>query len=98
MVFVHTLWSGLGGEGHVETDWLDATLAAHANARHKLVIGHHPVHPVNGFEGPFQREIGPPHAEAFWAILVRHGVLVRERRRVALTKIVPFAPGTIANQ
>lgn len=75
MVFVHTLWSGLGGEGHVEADWLDATLAAHADARHKLVIGHHPVHPVNGFEGPFQREIGPPHAEAFWAILVRHGVL-----------------------
>ena len=26
MVFVHTLWTGLGGEGHVETDWLGATL------------------------------------------------------------------------
>lgn len=75
MVFVHTLWSGLGGEGHVETDWLDATLAEHADARHKLVIGHHPVFPVNGFQGPFQREIGPPHAEASWRILVRHGVL-----------------------
>ncbi len=75
MVFVHTLWSGLGGEGHVETDWLDATLSAHADARHKLVIGHHPVFPVNGFEGPFQREIGPPHAEAFWSVLERHGVL-----------------------
>lgn len=22
LVFVHTLWTGLGGEGHVETDWL----------------------------------------------------------------------------
>ncbi|WP_028795050.1 metallophosphoesterase family protein [Thalassobaculum salexigens] len=75
MVFVHTLWSGLGGEGHVETAWLDATLADHADARHKLVIGHHPVFPVNGFEGPFQREIGPPHAEAFWRILVRHEVV-----------------------
>lgn len=75
MVFVHTLWSGLGGEGHVETDWLDSTLSAHADARHKLVIGHHPVFPVNGFEGPFQREIGPPHAEAFWAVLERYGVL-----------------------
>src|SRR3546814_3940631 len=55
MVFVHTLWSGLGGEGHVETEWLDATLAAHADARTKLVIGHHPVFPVNGFGGAFQR-------------------------------------------
>ena len=75
MIFVHTLSGALGGEGHVETDWLDATLAEHAGARHKLVIGHHPVFPVNGFEGPFQREMGPPHAETFWAILVRHGVL-----------------------
>ncbi|NQW09910.1 MAG: hypothetical protein HQ481_08545 [Alphaproteobacteria bacterium] len=74
MVFVHTLWSGLGGEGHVETEWLDATLAAHDDARFKLVIGHHPVFPVNGFEGPFQREIGPPHAEAFWRVLVDRGV------------------------
>lgn len=75
MIFVHTLWSELGGEGHVETDWLDATLRAHADARHKLVVGHHPVFPVNGFQGRFQREIGPPHAERFWRVLVDHGVL-----------------------
>jgi len=75
MVFVHTLWSGLGGEGHAETEWLDATLAAHADARHKLVVGHHPVFPVNGYAGAFQRDIGPPHAGPFWAALVRHGVL-----------------------
>ncbi len=75
MVFVHTLWSGLGGEGRVETVWLDQTLADHADARHKLVFGHHPVFPVNGFSGPYQREIGPEDGEAFWRILVRHGVL-----------------------
>lgn len=75
IVFVHTLWSGLGGEGHVETEWLDQVLTAHADARHKLVVGHHPVLPVNGFSGAYQREIGPEHAEAFWRILVRHGVL-----------------------
>ena len=34
----------------------------HADARHKLVLGHHPVHAVNGFSGPYQREIGPAHA------------------------------------
>jgi hypothetical protein len=75
MVFVHTLWSGLGGEGHVETEWLDATLAAHADARHKLVLGHHPAHPVNGFSGPYARDLAPDCAARFWDTLVRHGVL-----------------------
>jgi len=74
MVFVHTSSMALGGEGHVETDWLARTLEAHADARHKLVLGHHPVFPVNGFSGPYQREIGPEYAEAFWDLLVRHGV------------------------
>ena len=64
LVFVHTLWSGLGGEGHVETVWLNRVLREHADARHKLVIGHHPVFPVNGFAGAYQREIGPEHAGA----------------------------------
>ena len=75
LVFVHTLWSGLGGEGHVETAWLDRTLGEHGGARHKLVLGHHPVHPVNGFSGAYQREVGPESAGPFWDVLVRHGVL-----------------------
>jgi hypothetical protein len=74
MVFVHTLWSGLGGEGHVETDWLEATLAQHRNARHKLVLGHHPVYPVNGYTGTYQREIGHEYRDRFWEILVRADV------------------------
>ena len=75
LVFVHTLWTGLGGEGHVETEWLEATLRAHGDARHRIVVGHHPVHPVNGFSGPYQREIGPEHARRFWDVLVAAGVL-----------------------
>lgn len=75
LVFVHTLWTGLGGEGHVETAWLRAVLAQHADARHKLVVGHHPVHPVNGFAGTYQREIGGEHAQPFWDALVEAGVL-----------------------
>ena len=73
LVFVHTLWSGLGGEGHVETAWLDATLAAHADARWKLVIGHHPAWTVNGFAGPVARTLADP--DPFWNVLVRHRVL-----------------------
>ena len=75
LVFVNTVWSGLGGEGHVETEWLREMLTQHADATNKLVIGHHPAHPVNGFSGPYQREIGPEHAISFWTILAEAGVL-----------------------
>jgi hypothetical protein len=75
MVFVNTLWSGLGGEGHVEIDWLEATLRAHGDARHKLVLGHHPVFPVNGFTGTYQREIGHEYVRPFWDVLVNENVL-----------------------
>ena len=75
LVFVHTLWTGLGGEGHVETDWLRGVLRQHADARHKIVAGHHPIHSVNGFAGAYQRDVGPEHAAAFWDTLVEGGVL-----------------------
>jgi hypothetical protein len=75
LIFANTTWSGLGGEGRVETAWLDRTLGEQAGARYKLVLGHHPVHPVNGFSGPYQREIGPENGRAFWEVLVRHRVL-----------------------
>ncbi len=75
MVFVNTLWSGLGGEGHVEIEWLETTLREHDDARHKLVLGHHPVFPVNGFAGAYQREIGHEYAGPFWDILVKENVL-----------------------
>lgn len=75
LVFVHTLWSGFGGEGHVETEWLKSVLAEHRDARHKIVIGHHPVFPVNGFSGTYQREIGHEYRQVFWDILVSANVL-----------------------
>jgi hypothetical protein len=75
LVFVNTLWSGLGGEGYVETTWLDQTLTDHADARYKFVFGHHPVFPVNGFSGARQRELEKRCGQTFWHILVQHGVL-----------------------
>jgi len=75
MVFVNTCTLALGGEGHLETDWLAQTLDTHSDASTKLVIGHHPVHPVNGYVGGYQRHIGPDYADAFWRILVDHKVL-----------------------
>jgi hypothetical protein len=75
VVFVHTLWTGLGGEGYVETDWLREVLRSNADARHKIVIGHHPVHPINGFSGAYVREVGPECAGPLWDTLVEGGVL-----------------------
>jgi len=75
LLFVHTLPLALGGEGYVETTWLAATLAQHADARYKFVFGHHPVFPVNGFAAAYQRELEPTSGARFWQVLVEHGVI-----------------------
>ena len=75
LVFVNTLWSGRGGEGYVENTWLDQTLSDHADARYRLVFGHHPVHPVEGHLGPHELGIVPEDGREFWDVLVRHRVL-----------------------
>ena len=75
MIFVNTLWSGTGGEGTVETDWLEATLERHADAKHRLVFGHHPVWTVNGYAGDYQRNLEFRNGRRFWDVLARHGAL-----------------------
>ncbi|MBA3871712.1 MAG: metallophosphoesterase [Anaerolineae bacterium] len=75
LIFVNTLWSGLGGEGTVETLWLDQTLADNKDAHFKFVFGHHPVFPVNGFSGSYQREIEHENGKVFWDVLVSHQVI-----------------------
>lgn len=74
LVSVNTSFSGLGGAGHVECGWMDGVLAANADARWKLVFGHHPAHPVNGYVRYPLWRIVPDQASAFWDVLVRHGV------------------------
>ena len=75
LVFVHTLWSGLGGEGHMELDWLGTTLANNSDAKWKFVVGHHPAFPVNGYAGTYQRNIGDEYIEEFWNTLTDNGVM-----------------------
>ena len=71
LVAVNTAFSGLGGSGHVECEWLDGVLAQNADARHKLVMGHHPVWPVNGYDGAWL--IDPEEGKAFWRVLSARG-------------------------
>ena len=75
MIFVNTLWTGSGGEGTLETEWLEQTLIQHSDARHKLVLGHHPVWAVNGYYGDYQRQIERENGLRFWDVLLRHRVL-----------------------
>ncbi|KAA3664157.1 MAG: hypothetical protein DWQ04_07155 [Chloroflexi bacterium] len=75
LIFVNTLSLALGGEGRVESVWLDQTLSDHADAKYKLVFGHHPVYSVNGFSGICQRDIDPEDGRKFWEVLTRHNVL-----------------------
>lgn len=74
LVVVNTSFSGLGGNGHVETAWLEGVLAAHADARHKLVMGHYPVWPVNGYDQSPNWRIVPDEGRALWSVLTRHRV------------------------
>ena len=71
LIVVDTMCPALGGEGHVDLDWLAATLAE-GGARWTFVAGHHPAHAVNGFEGAGQRTLH--EAAAFWRLLAAHGV------------------------
>ncbi len=75
LVFVNTLDASTGGEGTVETKWLDEILRQQRDARHKLVFGHHPVWAVNGYAGDYQRVIERENGRRFWDVLLRHGVL-----------------------
>lgn len=74
LVFVNTLCADLGGEGHVETAWLEQVLTKHGDARWRFVIGHHPVFPVNGYYGDYQRTVGSEYRDRFWGLLLEHGV------------------------
>jgi hypothetical protein len=75
LVIVNTCFSGLGGSGHVECSWLDAVLDAQGDARYKIVAGHYPVFGVKCWSERLSWCVAEDEAEAFWSVLVRHGVL-----------------------
>ncbi len=74
IVVVDTMGAGLGGEGYVETAWLRQVLRDNDEAPQKIVVGHHPVFPVNGFSGPVQREISSEITKELWNVLVDNDV------------------------
>jgi Calcineurin-like phosphoesterase len=61
-------------EMRIETEWLDAVLREHADARFKFVAGHYPVFPVNGYTQYPLWCFRPEERQPFWDVLVRHRV------------------------
>ena len=59
--------------GRVDYEWVDRVLKENSDARFKLVLGHAPVHPVNGYTAPKWRML-PEFGEPFWAVLASHRV------------------------
>ncbi len=59
--------------GRVDHGWVDRVLTEHSDARFKFVLGHSPVHPVNGYNAPKWGML-PEFGEPFWEVLVEHDV------------------------
>ena len=56
------------------TEAPDDVLSANADAQHKLVMAHHPVWPVNGYDETPLWCVDPAQGKAFWRVLSAHGV------------------------
>lgn len=70
LVVVNTLSQALGGEGRADVEWLRSVLHQHEEAACKIVAGHHPAFPVNGFTGAHQRHLVPDDAKRLWDVLM----------------------------
>src|SRR5690606_1839796 len=71
LVFINTSTSALGGDGFVETEWLDKTLRENSDVRYKFVLGHEPIHPVKGSSGPRMREVVHDNGRLLWDLFVK---------------------------
>ncbi|MBH05811.1 MAG: hypothetical protein CMJ20_05770 [Phycisphaeraceae bacterium] len=67
---------------HVECEWLEGVLAEHEHLCHKIVIGHHPVFPVNGYN---EQPTVVRDRRGWRAVLVGAGAM----RRVGLPLLAP---------
>jgi hypothetical protein len=74
LIFVNTLGADPTGEAQIECDWLADTLNANSDAAIKLVFGHHPIHPVNGYTRYPMWRADPADGVPFWDVLVGHRV------------------------
>jgi hypothetical protein len=54
--------------------WLPAVLQSNADASRKFVLGHHPIHPVNGYSESPKWCVPSDEGECLWDVFTRHRV------------------------
>ncbi len=74
LVFLNTADIDTNGDATIDLDWLEATLAENAAAPLKLVFGHHPIHPVNGYRFYPLWRVAPDLGARAWSVLRAAGV------------------------
>lgn len=74
MVFLDTSDQANNGAATVDLDWLEQTLRENDAATLKLVFGHHPIFPVNGYALYPLWRLAPDLGSQAWSILKSSGV------------------------
>jgi hypothetical protein len=71
----HPLYAGLPKDFRVaHMDWLDRVLRENEDCDFKIVVGHYPVHPLNGYPAGNGWAFPEDQRKVIWDILLRHGV------------------------
>lgn len=71
----HPLYPGLPKDFRVaHLDWLDRVLRENADCEYKLVVGHYPVHPLNGYPAGNGWAFPEEQRTVIWDILLRNRV------------------------
>lgn len=74
IIFINTMCHDLGGEGHIELEWLEKVLSEHNNIKYKFVVGHHPIHPVGTMISDYELNIHNQNGINVWNIFKKHKV------------------------
>jgi hypothetical protein len=74
LVFLNTADLANRGDATIDVEWLHETLDIHSSAPLKLVFGHHPIHPVNGYGAHPLWRVSPELGRRAWSLLREAGV------------------------
>lgn len=78
LVILNTASVARGGAAGIAEDvslrWLPDVLQANRDAARKFVLGHHPIHPVNGYRESPKWCLPPDEGEQLWEVLASHAV------------------------
>ena len=58
----------------IDSEWLNQVLTTNEDAEYKLVAGHYPAFPVNGYAQDPRWCLKPEERQPFWDVLVKHKI------------------------